>query len=157
MAHYESLVKYMEGILWCHMLWILDGKLVSNFSVIELLLIGWFYFFILSKIGWTCSNEGRFPGSSFIQIRMNFAICWDIPGEISSLNPSVAIWNIKNMIWKILHDSNDIVLIFNRDCQISKYIYIPSFQLPSGKDGQMALLLQTTPTIIRRSSTCQQP
>ena len=49
------------------------------------------HFLILSKIGRTCSNDGRFPGSSFMQIRMNFAMWLDIPGEISIRNPSVAI------------------------------------------------------------------
>lgn len=53
------------------------------------------HFFIFSRIGMTCSNEGRFPGSSFMQIRMSFVICGDIPGEISILRLSVAIWKKK--------------------------------------------------------------
>ena len=53
------------------------------------------YFLILSKIGRTCSKLGRFPGSSFIQIRINFAMWFEMPGEISSLRPSVAIWKGK--------------------------------------------------------------
>ena len=31
-------------------------------------------FSIFSKIGMTCSKEGRFPGSSFMQIPMSFAM-----------------------------------------------------------------------------------
>jgi hypothetical protein len=49
------------------------------------------YLVILSKIGIIWSNDGLFPGSSFIQIRINLAICAEIPGEISMRSPSVAI------------------------------------------------------------------
>ena len=75
MALFESLVEMLKvyyGIM-CFVFWTV--KLVSIFSVIKL--VNWliYYFFILSKIGCTCSKEGRFPGSSFIQIRMNFAMC----------------------------------------------------------------------------------
>ena len=31
-------------------------------------------FSIFSKIGMTCSKDGRFPGSSFMQIPMSFAM-----------------------------------------------------------------------------------
>ena len=49
------------------------------------------YFLIFSRIGIIWSNVGRFPGSSFMQILISFAMCGEIPGLMSSLSPSVAI------------------------------------------------------------------
>jgi len=50
------------------------------------------HFLILSNIGNTCSKLGRLPGSSFMQIRINFAMWLEMPGEMSSRIPSVAIF-----------------------------------------------------------------
>ena len=49
-------------------------------------------FCIFSKMGMTCSKDGRFPGSSFMQIPMSFAMWGETPtGSTSSRSPSVAI------------------------------------------------------------------
>lgn len=47
--------------------------------------------FIFSRMGVIISKLGLFPGSSFMQIRINLAICGLEPGGIETLSPSRAI------------------------------------------------------------------
>lgn len=43
-------------------------------------------------MGSTISNEGRFPGSSFMQILTSLAMCGETPGGIVMRSPSRAIF-----------------------------------------------------------------
>jgi len=54
-------------------------------------LSGTFQRFILSRIGTTMSKDGRLPGSSFMQIRMSFARCGEMPGGMLMRKSSRAI------------------------------------------------------------------
>lgn len=86
------------------------------------------YLFILSKIGTIISNVGRLPGSSFMQIVINFEKYDDVPGGTFNRKPSVAI-RIPHSIGD--RSANGISLVLNSQTHTAKLHISHASQLRS--------------------------